>query len=147
MAPAFRELRDKWASKWWTCLFLASVVFFVLLIVLASWAPHSQMSKLAWMPGWIAKLADREPNIRTAVPFMPLAGLLFMALSTIQIQRPLRITLTICGFILCVTEFGQAFLPQRTVDWKDLLWGTVGILLGTAGAKILIYWRKKYSAC
>lgn len=147
MAQISTELRQKRTSRWWTSLLLALASFVMLLIVLASWASDSEMSKLAWMPGWIAKLADSEPNIRTAVPFMPLAGLLCMALFSIQIQRPLRITLTICGFILCVTEFGQAFLPQRTVDWKDLLWGTVGVLLGTAGAKILIYWRKKYSAC
>lgn len=146
MTPPSAEPREKRLSIGGRRLIFALVALFVLLIVLASWAPDSQMTKLPWIPGWIAQLADRAPNLRTAVPFMPLAGLLFLGLSAVGLKRPLLSTLTICGVILCLSEFGQTFLPNRTVDWKDLLWGTVGILLGVTAAKLLGYYRRKFLA-
>jgi glycopeptide antibiotics resistance protein len=94
------------------------------------------MTKIKWIPGWIAELADREPNIRTAIPFIPLAFFLFLGLSTRSKKHPLVSTVMICAFCLCLAELGQNLLPDRTTDVKDLIWGAAGILVGIVLAKL-----------
>lgn len=118
---------------------LAGVI--VLLIMVASWAPQSQMTKLSWIPGWVAHLADREPNIRTAVPFIPLAFLLFHGLVVRRAYHPLVGSVVTCTLLLFLAELGQDFLPHRTADVKDLMWGAAGIVLGIVLAQLRKYIR------
>tara|TARA_B110000908_G_scaffold140128_1_gene167111 strand:- start:3816 stop:4247 length:432 start_codon:yes stop_codon:yes gene_type:complete len=127
---------EKKSWKWRTTLSFALAGVFVIVIVAASWAPESQMTKIKWIPGWIAELADREPNIRTAIPFIPLAFFLFLGLSTRSKKHPLVSTVMICAFCLCLAELGQNLLPDRTTDVKDLIWGAAGILVGIVLAKL-----------
>ena len=67
---------EKRPLKWRATLAFALAGVFVILIMAASWAAESQMAKLEWLPRWAGTLADRDPNIRTAVPFIPLSFLL-----------------------------------------------------------------------
>jgi len=129
--PTDAETRSaKWRAV--ACLVFAGVV--VVLIFAASWAPESQMTKLRWMPEWAARFADRDPNIRTAIPFIPLAFLLVLGFSWSRVKRPHVWALTVGGLCLLLSELGQRFLPNRTADVKDLMWGGLGIVVGTAGA-------------
>ncbi|MCX6868824.1 MAG: VanZ family protein [Verrucomicrobia bacterium] len=115
-------------------VFLVPAAVLMLLILAASWAPDSRMTQLGWVPRWVAILADRFPNIRTAVPFIPLAFLLVCGLRIRGSKRPLAWTLMLSLACLCLAEFGQIFLPGRTADGWDLLWGGGGVLLGTGAA-------------
>jgi hypothetical protein len=113
------------------------------LVLMVSWAPASQMSKLTWIPKWVGGLADRDPNFRTAVQFVPLAFFLFLGFSGTGLKWPLLWSVLVSGLCLGLSEFGQRFLPMRTADVKDLIWGTVGI----AGGTLLAWgWRKRGTA-
>ena len=112
------------------------------LIMAASWTPESQMTKLSWVPKWVAILADRAPNLRTAVPFVPLAFLLVLGFTDQNIRWPVTGAVLTSGTCLLLSEFGQRFLPHRTADVKDLMWGGVGIVIGTSlawGLRSLIH--------
>lgn len=103
----------------------------LVMILSASWAPDSRMTELRWVPKWLAALADQDPNIRTAVPFIPLAFLLVVGFTVKECRWPLVWTLSVCGVCLGLSELGQVLLPGRTADGCDLLWGGVGIAVGT----------------
>ena len=115
-----------------TALVLAMAGLLLALILLASWAPDSRMTELPWIPDWVAALADQDPNLRTAVPFTPLAFLLMVGFSVRECLWPRVWTLTLCGACLGLSELGQVFLPGRTADGWDLLWGGVGSAVGTS---------------
>jgi glycopeptide antibiotics resistance protein len=144
MEKELTVVEEKRPSKWRATLPFALAGVFVILIMAASWAPESQMTKLSWIPGWIANLADREPNIRTAIPFIPLAFLLFRGLSARRVKRPLIGALMTCTLLLFLAELGQNFLPHRTADVKDLMWGGVGIGLGIGLARCLRRTKLKF---
>ena len=116
--------------------FLLSTVLIVMVLRL-SWAPASQMSLVAWVPGWIGELADQDPNMRTAVPFIPLAFLLGYSMSGLEGKHGLVLSGLLCLACLLIAELGQVFLPDRTADWEDLLWGSFGILVGTLIANLI----------
>ncbi len=109
----------------------------VVLVAAASWAPDSRMTELRWMPEWLARLADRDPNIRTAVPFIPLAFLLMRGFARCGLKWPLAWAVGVSGACLGLSELGQLFLPLRTADVMDLLWGGMGILVGAVAAWVL----------
>ncbi|MCF7676100.1 MAG: VanZ family protein [Akkermansiaceae bacterium] len=113
---------------------------FIVMIMAASWAPDSQMTKLRWIPGWAARLADRDPNIRTAIPFIPLAFLLVRGFVWRGVKWPLGWAVLVSGVCLGLSELGQRFLPHRTADVNDLMWGGAGIALGT----VLAWGRKRW---
>ena len=126
-----------------------AVVFFtlsgmlIILIAVASWVPDSRMTKLWWVPERAGRLADWHPNLRTAVPFVPLAFLLYRGFEGRSFKRPLLGTLAVGGACLGLSEFGQFFLPQRTADGKDLMWGGLGIALGVGIALLSLRWLRK----
>ena len=121
--------------KWYPngrCLvfcFLSGVL--VILTLVASWAPDSRMTELHWIPGWLAALADRDPNCRTAIPFIPMAFLLVHAFARLDFKRALLGASMVSLLCLGLSEFGQIFIPRRTADVMDLLWGGAGIAVGT----------------
>ena len=119
------------ARSW---VFLALAAALMVLILAASWASDSRMTQLGWVPRWVAELADRDPNIRTAIPFIPLAFLLVHGFACRGIKRPLMLSLVLCLVCVGVAELGQAFLPGRTGDVRDVLWGGAGGVTGIAAA-------------
>ena len=123
---------EKRFSKWRPAMLLTLAGVLICIILAASWAPESQITQLRWVPGWIGNLADRDPNIRTAIPFIPLAFLLFLGFSRTKVKWPIAGSVTVCGLCLVLSELGQRFIPHRTADVKDLLWGGGGIAVGTA---------------
>ena len=122
--------------------FFALAVVLLSLIVVASWASDSRMTALRWVPGWIAAFADRDPNIRTAVPFIPLEFLLAQGMASRGVGRPLAWSMAGCVVCLGLSEFGQRFVPHRTADVKDLMWGGAGILIGAGMAWVSGLWRR-----
>jgi len=113
----------------------------VALILAASWAPESQMTKLGWVPKWAGMLADLSPNIRTAVPFIPLAFVLVLAFARRGFKWAVAGSVLICCVCVAVSECGQVFLPNRTADLKDLMWGGVGTVMGAGFGWVWKYQR------
>jgi VanZ family protein len=120
------------AARSW--VWLAAAALLMVLILAASWAADSRMTQLRWVPRWVAALADRDPNMRTAIPFMPLAFLLARGLAGRGVRRPLVAAMLVCLACVALAEFGQRFLPGRTGDLVDVLWGGAGAMAGTAAA-------------
>ena len=122
---------------------LRSLSFFVAILLLvvgifaASWADNSSMTALQWLPQEVGQWADREPNFRTAFPFVGLA--FFLALIFFEWSRPWGAVLAVILslLVLAAAEVGQLALPGRTADWKDIGWGSVGIASGLLIAVIL----------
>ena len=100
------------------------------------------MTQLRWLPRWVGDLADRDPNFRTAIPFIPLAFLLVHGFGWCGVKASIAISIMICGLCLGASEFGQSYLPHRTADTTDLMWGSIGILIGTGIAWGMCHWRK-----
>ena len=114
----------------------------VILITIASWVSDSRMTGLRWVPGWMGDWADRDPNIRTAIPFIPLAFLLTQGFAWRGHQWPVAWSVILCGACLGLSEIGQIFLPHRTADMADLMWGGIGILVGAVLAWGMSHWRR-----
>ena len=129
-------------SKRRAVMFFALAAILILLILAASWAPDSRMTQLRWVPGWAGALADRDPNLRTAIPFIPLAFLLAHGFGARGVRGSLAISIMICGLCLGASELGQNFIASRTADATDLMWGGIGIFIGTGIAWISSHWRR-----
>lgn len=136
------DTKPKSPSKRRSLMFFALAAILILLILAASWAPDSRMTQLRWVPAWAGDLADRDPNFRTAIPFIPLAFLLVHGFAWSGAKWSLAWSIMICGLFLGVSEFGQNFLARRTADGTDLMWGGIGILIGTGIAWISSHWRR-----
>lgn len=95
------------------------------------------MTTIGWVPVWLAEIADFDPNLRTAVPFIPLSLVLAVLFNRSGIRRPARFAFICCFGLVGVAELGQIVLPARTADWRDVGWGLIGTLLGLAIRQIL----------
>ncbi|WP_072865831.1 VanZ family protein [Arenibacter palladensis] len=116
---------------------LLGLLLFVLgvfIIFYLSWKSNPNVGELSFVPDWLADWTDKERNSRrrTAVPFIGLGILLGAYLSYKK-----RISLgswffvwIVLGIIVSVAEMGQYFLPSRSPDMKDVIWGVVGSSVG-----------------
>ena len=97
--------------------------------------------KLGWIPGPVAEWADRNPTLRTAVPFAILGALVGLPL---QSARARAIGLGAVVLLLLATEGAQAGIPKRVFDLADLLWGLCGIAIGAVIAVLVRYgWTRR----
>lgn len=117
--------------KRWVLIALGSIA--VAAVAFFSWRSSPHLAEIRWLPPFLGAWADAHPNLRTALPFAGLAGLSGLLLSS---RLPRLCWLFAWVLLLCLTEFGQMLLPQRTFDWEDLAWGAAGLLL----VFVLIEW-------
>jgi len=125
---------------------VALAICIVLIVLGASWVPESQMTRLPWLPTWLANIADFHPQLRTAVPFIPLALVLGSLLALAGVRHPDRTAFIICLLCVGIAEAGQIFLPSRTADLRDVLCGALGALGGITIRQILKTRPKKQAA-
>ncbi|MDQ6755979.1 MAG: VanZ family protein [Bacteroidota bacterium] len=121
--------------KFATIVYFALIGIVIYIIFYLSWKPQPQISSVWFIPQWLGAWADAKNNdtIRTAVPFLFLgiasgACLLYSRLSAIY----WIIFAICCIFIAFIAETGQLFLPHRSFDFKDILWGAAGSTAGLA---------------
>ncbi|WP_158974660.1 VanZ family protein [Cellulophaga sp. L1A9] len=106
----------------------------IALIFLFSWKTNPNVGEYSFLPDWLINWADQYRNSRkrTAVPFVFLGFLAGIYLIYIQ-KKSLRFWI-LTGIILVLTviiaELGQYFIPSRSPDLKDVLWGSIGAGLG-----------------
>jgi glycosyltransferase involved in cell wall biosynthesis len=111
-------------------------------VLFASWLPESKLSELDWLPDWAGRIADFHPNLRTAIPFVPLAMVLGGVFARAGMRRPEGMALLACLACVGLAEAGQFFLPNRTADWRDVACGALGALVGIAVRQIPGFRRK-----
>jgi hypothetical protein len=102
------------------------------------------MSEITWVPDWLGAWADKNPDLRTAVPFF-LLSLMCPAATCLpgrgnrdQKQArncPLDYHFIAVGYtatliLLVTTECSQYFIPSRFPNIVDILYGIVGVSLG-----------------
>lgn len=80
------------------------------------------------MPAWLIEWTDLHGQVRTAVPFffMGFLGFLFN-------KNRLKAFLYFIAYsftLVLLAELGQLFLPLRFPDYIDILWGTLGSIVG-----------------
>ncbi len=141
MAESETPIQPKTHPKGCFFALWAMAVLLIALILVASWSPDSRMAAQPWLPGWAAEWADRDPNIRTAIPFIPLAFLLTLGFAWQGCKWPVLGTVLVCGLCLGLAEVGQVYLPARTADAADLIWGAAGISAGLVLAWVM-RWKK-----
>ncbi|MGY8914248.1 MAG: VanZ family protein [Flavobacteriales bacterium] len=106
----------------------------IFLIFFLSWKADPNIGEFSYVPDWLAEWtdADRNNRRRTAVPFVALGILAggFM----IYIKRTKLLfwffAFLLLSTIVALAEAGQYFLPSRSPDLKDVIWGVVGAFIG-----------------
>lgn len=110
-----------------------------LLIAYFSLRSSPILTEVGWLPHWLSQWAGAGNNgeRRTSVPFFVLSFYLACeAILSIKHCRALPFMLwglaayALFG-LLCITEFVQIWLPQRTASWADIIWGSLGIIAGS----------------
>ncbi len=121
------------------------------LMVYLSWIPDSRMELVPWIPHWLASWADSggsASTMRTAVP-VAFASFLFALIGRLMDWKYWRVSGVGSALILVMlAEAGQFFLPQRSPNWGDVLWGVAGAVAGlVVGVAVVVlsrlFWRKK----
>ena len=91
--------------------------------------PSPDLAEIFWIPDWLGNWADKNGNVRTAVPFF-IPSMLWGLIS-----RRKKLPVHLSGYaaiwlFLIITESLQIFLPQRNMDIGDIGWGSFGMALG-----------------
>ncbi len=110
------------------------LVFGVILIFFLSWKTNPNIGEFSFVPEWLVNWTDayRNSRRRTAVPFV---GLGLLAGGYMIYIKKTKLLIWFFAFLLLSTivvlaEAGQYFLPSRSPDIKDVIWGVVGALIG-----------------
>ena len=135
-------------SRWSKPTLLTAALFIAAVTLLLSWLPSSRMSGVAWLPDWLGRWADSDPDRRTAVP-LALAGFLFTSCAHwgFGSRRPLFVGALLAMALLELAECGQYLIPTRGPGFDDLLWGGAGAVAGALAARGLIAlagWRGRW---
>lgn len=91
------------------------------------------MAALSWMPAWLGKWADNYGQLRTAIPFVGLGGILGLVLSLRRASIFSWVgTFLALAALVALAELGQVFRPGRVADLWDIFWGIAGAAVGLA---------------
>ena len=114
------------------CLFLVAEIFYL------SWLPEGHLGPETYLPVWLLDWSNRHFNLRTAIPFTVLSFLieteyyLMLPFYKRTIISPFRIwNLGLSILLVCLAELGQFFLSHRHPDFKDVMFGVLGSVLGS----------------
>ncbi|MBD0850780.1 VanZ family protein [Maribacter arenosus] len=116
----------------WVILFLLGIG--IVLVFFLSWKTNPNLKGMPFIPGWLSDWADSVHNDRkrTGVPFIGLGLLVGSYLIYVQRTKPLYWLLvwsSLCLVVL-IAEGVQYFLPSRSMDGKDIIWGILGSSVG-----------------
>jgi glycopeptide antibiotics resistance protein len=93
-----------------------------------SWLPNPSFSNQSYLPQWLIHWTDEYGRLRTAVPFLVI-GFVFQYLF-----KPTTF-FTLSGFLLSllivfIAEVFQFLLPNRHPDFFDIVFASIGSMLG-----------------
>ena len=113
-------------------IFLFSIGVFCILFL--SWKTNPNLKELPFIPNWLSDWTDQVRNNRrrTAVPFVGLgllSGLYLFIIKRTALWFWIYAWLILL-IVVCLAEVVQYFLPSRSLDMKDIIWGTTGAAIG-----------------
>jgi VanZ family protein len=106
--------------------------------------PRSMNAAWAHMmnqPSWWTGARDVIGNVAL---FVPLGGLGWVAMRRARLPVLPAATLVLAGglaFAFAV-QVAQIFVPRRDAAWSDVVWNTVGLLMGLLLARPLMRWMR-----
>lgn len=130
-------------ANWKTALFQTALLLIGTAIVFyLSWLPKPDIGRLPYFPGWLGKWIDANGNLRTAVPFVFLGGMMEIGFyKKIKAPKRLLFILSVLFLIVSAAEIGQLFIPGRHFDWIDIAWGTAGSIAGIMIAALFLTYK------
>ncbi|WP_281224932.1 VanZ family protein [Flavobacterium aquiphilum] len=116
-------------------IFISLVLLFIFYY---SWLPDSSLRTETYLPIWLVDWSNHYYNLRTAIPFIPLGFLLEAWTFTIKKKHKhkkncLSMTirnLGISALIVSIAEGGQFLVLYRNPDYRDIIFGILGSILG-----------------
>ena len=121
-------------------LVIAAAIISLAAIAICALAPSAYMTEIPFIPTWLGKWADANPNFRNFPVFAIFAALLFLALSFFQLPTENRTLNTALRAAVCASALGfalevlQLLLPGRYADPMDIFWSVLGALAGASSA-------------
>jgi hypothetical protein len=116
-------------------LLLILTLLGIALVFYLSWLPQPKLGLNWFIPNWLATWADTNSNgaLRTGVPFVILGILIGTGLKIKGYPwytwAAFWLVLTL---VVLIAEFGQFYLPYRSFDVWDVVWGATGAVVGLA---------------
>lgn len=102
-------------------------------IVYLSATSSPNLAEQPWIPGFVTYWADRNPNLRTAVPFflisIPLPFTCRSWPTAVRFDLLFNRAVTVF-FLLLGVEIMQLGIETRTFDFADIFFGSIGSLIG-----------------
>jgi len=109
-------------------VFLGLILFFGL-------RTSSNLWELDWLPRWLVQGGENPDAWRNT-----LAYFLFSLSVLLAFRRPRWLILFLCGSLVVGVEAAQNMLPDRWLQWTDILYGFLGVSL--AGSISCIFWNQ-----
>jgi hypothetical protein len=109
-------------------VFLGLILFFGL-------RASSNLWELDWLPRWLVQGGENPDAWRNT-----LAYFLFSLSVLLAFRRPRWLILFLCGSLVVGVEAAQNMLPDRWLQWTDILYGFLGVSL--AGSISCIFWNQ-----
>jgi hypothetical protein len=109
-------------------VFLGLILFFGL-------RASSNLWELDWLPRWLVQGGENPDAWRNT-----LAYFLFSLSVLLAFRRPRWLILFLCGSLVVGVEAAQNMLPDRWLQWTDILYGFLGVSL--AGYISCIFWNQ-----
>ena len=127
--PALHNRLDVKSMPLWSGVrFLRYIpfLFFLVLILFFGLRDSSNLWELDWLPRWLAQ-GGEDPDAwrNTGAYFLFTFSVLF------AFRRPRWLLLFLCGSLVVGVEAAQNMLPDRWLQWTDILYGLLGV--GLAG--------------
>jgi glycopeptide antibiotics resistance protein len=98
-----------------------------------SWLPQPRLENYWFMPKWLGQWTDAgvNQNLRTAIPFLFIGGLMGMWLTNRNKSFKYWVWAWVFNIaVVTIAELGQLFSAHRTCDIGDILWGSAGAFAG-----------------
>jgi VanZ family protein len=119
----------------------------VVLACYLSWIPQPDLSKIRYMPAWLGRWTNTHDTLRTAIPLVFIGFLsgVLMEMKMYPLRQWFYVWLLLT-FLICLIEFVQLFLTRRVFDWRDIVWGSSGAIIGLATSLLVINSIRSYTS-
>ena len=117
---------------------LLCVTIFAISVFYFSWVTDGSFKTESVIPNWLLEWSNNNPNLRTAVPFLPIGLLMPFLFSK---KKATLLTVFLSFIIVSMAELGQFIIPTRVPDHRDVLYGLLGTGIGLIHYNLLLKTR------